>query len=74
MKEALAITDPLQPMNKTGMPEDIAKLAAFLIDNDQSGFITGCDYEVDGGAATSGGFKSIKGNPISDLFAYNPID
>ncbi|KAH8916856.1 NAD(P)-binding protein [Atractiella rhizophila] len=35
--------------NRVGRGEDVAKLVAFLLDNDQSGFITGQDINVDGG-------------------------
>lgn len=37
-----------QPMGRMGKPEEIAALALFLC-SDESGFITGCDYPIDGG-------------------------
>jgi len=72
-KAAIKSSESLIPMKKLGMPEDIAKLAAFLADNDQSGFITGTDYLVDGGSATRGGYKVIKGNRMSDLIDYDTM-
>jgi len=64
------LANPLQPINRVGEPEDVAKLIAFLMDNDQSGFVTGSDYEINGGAVTNGGFKVIPGNIVSDIHAY----
>jgi len=61
---------PLQPIKRAGQPEDIAKMVAFLIDNEQSGFITGWDHSVDGGVATAGGLNYVQGNPVSDAFEY----
>jgi 2-keto-3-deoxy-L-fuconate dehydrogenase len=37
-----------QPMGRMGHPEEIASLAVFLA-SDESAFITGVDYEIDGG-------------------------
>lgn len=37
-----------QPMGRMGKPEEIAALALFLC-SDEAGFISGCDYPVDGG-------------------------
>jgi 2-keto-3-deoxy-L-fuconate dehydrogenase len=37
-----------QPMGRMGKPEEIAALALFLC-SDESGFISGCDYPIDGG-------------------------
>jgi NAD(P)-dependent dehydrogenase (short-subunit alcohol dehydrogenase family) len=36
------------PLNKLGKPEDVANLVAFLA-SDASGFITGSEYNIDGG-------------------------
>src|SRR3546814_2488351 len=40
-----------QPIGRMGTPEEIAALALFLC-SDESGFITGCDYPIDGGFIT----------------------
>lgn len=45
MYEKLANT---APMKRMGKPEEIAELVCFLL-SDQSAFMTGCDYPVDGG-------------------------
>jgi len=37
-----------QPIGRMGQPEEIASLAVFLA-SDESTFITGADYEIDGG-------------------------
>jgi len=37
-----------QPIGRMGMPEEVASLALYLC-ADESGFITGCDYPIDGG-------------------------
>jgi len=37
-----------QPIGRMGKPEEIAKLALFLC-SDEAGFITGCNYPIDGG-------------------------
>lgn len=45
MFEKLSAT---QPIGRMGKPEEVAKLAVFLC-SDEAGFITGCDYPIDGG-------------------------
>ncbi|MDQ7947870.1 MAG: SDR family oxidoreductase [Pedobacter sp.] len=40
-----------QPIGRMGKPEEIAALALFLC-SDEAGFITGCDYPIDGGFTT----------------------
>ena len=45
MFESLSKT---QPIGRMGKPEEIANLALFLC-SDEAGFITGCDYPIDGG-------------------------
>jgi 2-keto-3-deoxy-L-fuconate dehydrogenase len=45
MKERLAKT---QPIGRMGTPEEVAHLALYLC-SDEAGFITGCDYPIDGG-------------------------
>ena len=37
-----------QPVGRMGTPEEVASLALFLC-SDEAGFITGCDYPLDGG-------------------------
>lgn len=37
-----------QPIGRMGTPEEVATLALFLC-SDEAGFITGCDYPIDGG-------------------------
>jgi NAD(P)-dependent dehydrogenase (short-subunit alcohol dehydrogenase family) len=37
-----------QPVGRMGTPEEVANLALFLC-SDEAGFITGCDYPLDGG-------------------------
>ena len=37
-----------QPIGRMGKPEEVASLALFLC-SDEAGFITGCDYPIDGG-------------------------
>jgi NAD(P)-dependent dehydrogenase (short-subunit alcohol dehydrogenase family) len=34
-----------------GLPEDVAKVAAFLLDDELSGYLTGVNVPVDGGMA-----------------------
>jgi hypothetical protein len=42
--------DHLQhPAGRAGRPEDIAEMAAFLLDRERSGFVTGANFVVDGG-------------------------
>ena len=40
-----------QPIGRMGKSEEVAALALFLC-SDEAGFITGCDYPVDGGFIT----------------------
>ncbi|EMR00738.1 Cyclopentanol dehydrogenase [Cesiribacter andamanensis AMV16] len=40
-----------QPIGRMGRPEEIAALALYLC-SDEAGFITGCDYPIDGGFTT----------------------
>ena len=37
-----------QPIGRMGTPEEVASLALYLC-SDEAGFITGCDYPIDGG-------------------------
>ena len=40
-----------QPIGRMGQPEEVASLALYLC-SDEAGFVTGCDYLVDGGFVT----------------------
>ena len=46
------------PLGRTGTPEDVAALAAFLI-SDAASYISGAEIPVDGGMTAHGGVKSI---------------
>lgn len=37
-----------QPIGRMGKPDEIAALALYLC-SDEAGFVTGCDYPIDGG-------------------------
>lgn len=47
-KEMFGKLSATQPIGRMGKPEEIANLALFLC-SDESSFITGCDYPIDGG-------------------------
>jgi len=40
-----------QPIGRMGQPDEVASLALYLC-SDEAGFITGCDYPIDGGFIT----------------------
>lgn len=40
-----------QPIGRMGLPSEVAMLALYLC-SDEAGFITGCDYPIDGGFTT----------------------
>lgn len=46
--EMFARLEASQPIGRMGKPEEIAALALYLA-SDEAGFITGCDYPIDGG-------------------------
>lgn len=46
--EVFARLAATQPIGRMGTPEEIAALALYLC-SDEAGFITGCDYPIDGG-------------------------
>jgi NAD(P)-dependent dehydrogenase (short-subunit alcohol dehydrogenase family) len=37
-----------QPIGRMGTPEEVAQFALYLC-SDEAGFVTGCDYPIDGG-------------------------
>ncbi|GAB4184288.1 MAG: glucose 1-dehydrogenase [Thermoflexibacter sp.] len=47
-KEVFEKLSQSQPIGRMGKPEEVAALALFLC-SDEAGFITGCDYPIDGG-------------------------
>jgi len=46
------------PLGRTGTPEDVAPLVAFLL-NEDAAYISGAEIPVDGGMTAHGGVKSI---------------
>jgi 2-keto-3-deoxy-L-fuconate dehydrogenase len=47
-KEMFEKLSKTQPIGRMGLPEEIANLILYLC-SDEAGFITGCDYPIDGG-------------------------
>ncbi|MCF3936695.1 SDR family oxidoreductase [Acuticoccus sp. M5D2P5] len=47
------------PQRRYGAPEDVANAIAFLLDGDQSGYITGQTLDVDGGFTIAGIFGTM---------------
>ncbi len=50
--EAIAINKARHPLNRWGEPEEVAKLALFLVSEDAA-WITGAHYALDGGASVT---------------------
>ncbi len=46
----------MQPLPKTGMPEDIGETVAFVANNDKAAFVTGANFEVNGGVTLANNF------------------
>jgi NAD(P)-dependent dehydrogenase (short-subunit alcohol dehydrogenase family) len=47
-EEMFAKLSASQPIGRMGKPEEVATLALYLC-SDEAGFVTGCDYPIDGG-------------------------
>jgi 2-keto-3-deoxy-L-fuconate dehydrogenase len=47
-EEMFAKLSKSQPIGRMGTPEEVAALALYLC-SDEAGFVTGCDYPLDGG-------------------------
>jgi 2-keto-3-deoxy-L-fuconate dehydrogenase len=47
-EETFAKLSKSQPIGRMGKPEEVAALALYLC-SDEAGFVTGCDYPIDGG-------------------------
>jgi 2-keto-3-deoxy-L-fuconate dehydrogenase len=47
-EEMFAKLSASQPIGRMGTPEEVAALALYLC-SDEAGFVTGCDYPIDGG-------------------------
>ena len=47
-KEMFEKLSATQPIGRMGTPEEVAALALYL-SSDEAGFVTGCDYPIDGG-------------------------
>ncbi len=50
-EEMFARLSASQPIGRMGTPDEIAALALYLC-SDEAGFVTGCDYQIDGGFVT----------------------
>ncbi len=48
----------LQPLPHVGLPVDIASAVAFVADNDKAAFVTGADFNVDGGISLACAFQA----------------
>ncbi len=49
----MEVMSGLQPMKRTGMPEDVGRAVAFLADNTKASFATGTEVDIDGGCRLS---------------------
>ncbi len=47
-EEMFAKLSASQPIGRMGTPDEVAALALYLC-SDEAGFVTGCDYPLDGG-------------------------
>jgi NAD(P)-dependent dehydrogenase (short-subunit alcohol dehydrogenase family) len=51
-QSAIAANIKRHPLGRIGRPEDVAALALFLC-SDEASWITGVDYQIDGGASVT---------------------
>jgi len=64
-----------QPVNKPGLPEDIARAALYLA-SDDSAFVTGAHIVVDGGITVGGrhAWDPAAGSPFAAIFGMTPAE
>lgn len=51
-EQAVAASAQMHPLGRIGEPEDLTSALAFLLDPEQSGWVTGQNISIDGGLAT----------------------
>ncbi len=56
--EVEKILHDMQPLPRTGQPQDIGNTVAFLADNEKAAFVTGADFEVNGGITLACNFSA----------------
>jgi enoyl-[acyl-carrier-protein] reductase (NADH) len=64
-----------QPVNKPGLPEDIARAALYLA-SDDSAFVTGTHIVVDGGITVGArhAWDPAAGSPFAAIFGMTPAE